>query len=225
MLLQSATTWSFFVRPTRRIHLDTALALVDQVHLSLGRYSDSDSRSGWISGLDGQEGALHPTRGGLRIGKKMMERKADELFDEHLEWERDGQYFHYLTKWMHALDRVARVTEEPRYNRWALELAKKAHAGFTYTAPDGKKRMYWKMSIDLSYPLVASMGRHDPLDGLITCMQLQTTALRRLPKHRRISISMRRSRISGLCVKGHDGPPMMPWGSVAFSLTHLDWCN
>jgi hypothetical protein len=36
--------------------------------------------------------------------------------------------------------------------------------------------MYWKMSIDLSHPLVASMGQHDPLDGLITYLQLQSTA-------------------------------------------------
>ncbi len=31
------------------------------------------------------------------------------------------------------------------------------------------------MSIDLSYPLVASMGLHDPLDGLVTYSQLQAT--------------------------------------------------
>lgn len=36
--------------------------------------------------------------------------------------------------------------------------------------------MYWKMSIDLSSPLVPSMGQHDPLDGLITYLQLQATA-------------------------------------------------
>ncbi len=29
--------------------------------------------------------------------------------------------------------------------------------------------MYWKLSIDLSRPLVASMGQHDPLDGFVTC--------------------------------------------------------
>jgi hypothetical protein len=34
--------------------------------------------------------------------------------------------------------------------------------------------MVWKMSTDLSWPLVPSMGHHDPLDGLITCAQLQT---------------------------------------------------
>ena len=40
----------------------------------------------------------------------------------------------------------------------------------------GGRRLVWKMSIDLSRPLVPSMGQHDPLDGLITCAQLQTTA-------------------------------------------------
>jgi hypothetical protein len=38
--------------------------------------------------------------------------------------------------------------------------------------------MFWKMSIDLSRPLVSSMGLHDPLDGLITCAELSTTAAR-----------------------------------------------
>lgn len=33
--------------------------------------------------------------------------------------------------------------------------------------------MVWKMSIDLSYPLVPSMGQHDPLDGLVTYEELQ----------------------------------------------------
>jgi hypothetical protein len=33
--------------------------------------------------------------------------------------------------------------------------------------------MAWKMSIDLSRPLVPSMGHHDPLDGLISCQQIQ----------------------------------------------------
>jgi hypothetical protein len=36
--------------------------------------------------------------------------------------------------------------------------------------------MYWKMSIDLSRPQVNSMGQHDPLDGLITYLQLEATA-------------------------------------------------
>jgi len=156
-----------------------AKRLVSQVHGVLGRHRVDDLRRGWISGLDEQEGEQHPTRGGLRIGKELEERGPDEPYDEHLEWERDGQYFHYLSKWMHALDCLARATKDSLYSRWALELAKSAHARFTYTPwGGGPKRMYWKMSIDLSYPLVASMGQHDPLDGLITYQQLQATALK-----------------------------------------------
>jgi hypothetical protein len=156
---------------------DLALRLVDQVHNLLGRHREDDPRSGWISGLDEEEGRRHPTKGGLRIGKKMNERKPAEPVEEDLEWDRDGQYYHYLTKWMHGLNCVSRVTGDLTYNRWAMELAKTAHAGFTYVPVlGGQKRMYWKMSIDLSRPLVPSMGQHDPLDGFITYTQLQATA-------------------------------------------------
>ena len=155
-------------------YLDTALRLVEQVHSALGKYSDADPRSGWISGLDENAGSRHPTRGGLRIGKKLAEREPDEPLDQRLEWDRDGQYFHYLTKWMHALSRVSGITGDERYHRWALELAKASHAGFTYTPVEGgRKRMYRKMSVDLSRPLVTSMGHHDPLDALITYTQLR----------------------------------------------------
>lgn len=156
---------------------DLALSLVDQVHRILGRHRQDDSRTGWISGLGEEEGKRHPTLGGLRIGKAMKERKPGEPYDERLEWDRDGQYYHYLTKWMHALDQVSRTTDDPRYSEWAIELAKAAHAHFTYVSGSGrKKQMYWKMSIDLSYPLVTSMGHHDPLDGFITYTQIQSTA-------------------------------------------------
>jgi hypothetical protein len=154
-----------------------SLRLVDQVHNTLGRHRGDDRRTGWISGLGEEEGKRHPTAGGLRIGKGMMERNPEEPYDEDLEWDRDGQYYHYLTKWMHALNRVTKVTGNPAYNRWALEMARTIHAGFTYpSSSDGQKRMYWKMSIDLSRPLVPSMGQHDPLDGFITYRQVQATA-------------------------------------------------
>jgi hypothetical protein len=160
-------------------YLEQATKLIGQVHRVLGRHREDDTRTGWISGFDEYEGERHPTRGGLRIGKVLNERRADEPLDEDLEWERDGQYFHYLTKWMHALDCVARVTGNADYARWALELAQTVHAAFTYTQPlSNRNRMVWKMSIDLSYPLVSSMGQHDPLDGLITFEQLQATARR-----------------------------------------------
>jgi len=153
-----------------------AQRLVDQVHHVLGRHRGDDARQGWISGLDEEVGEAHPTRGGLRIGKRLPERRADEPFDERLEWERDGQYFHYLTKWMHALAQTARWTKKASFHVWACELAETAHRAFTHspagTSGSRRTRMHWKMSIDLSRPLVASMGQHDPLDGYVTCMEV-----------------------------------------------------
>ncbi|MEA3411947.1 MAG: hypothetical protein U9R74_10460 [Pseudomonadota bacterium] len=158
-------------------YTELALALVDQVHHTLGRHRDDDSRSGWISGLDEREGEAHPTRGGLRIGKQLPERNQGGAIDERLEWERDGQYFHYLTRWMHALDQASRSTGDSRYNAWARELAATAHDAFTYPPPVGlTPRMFWKMSIDLRRPLVTSMGQLDPLDGYVTSLQLRATA-------------------------------------------------
>ncbi len=159
-------------------YLALARRLVDQVHHVLGRHRPDDPRSGWISGLSETEGERHPTIGGLRIGKKLPERRPQEPVDQRSEWDRDGQYYHYLTKWMHALDQFSRVTGEPVGNQWAREMALAVHDRFTYTPPGGgPKQMYWKMSIDLSRPLVSHMGHHDPLDGLITYQQLRATSI------------------------------------------------
>jgi hypothetical protein len=177
-----------------------ALRLVDQVHHILGRHREDDPRTGWISGLDDQEGKMHPTKGGLRIGKEMNERRPGDPFDERLEWDRDGQYYHYLTKWMHALNCVSRVTGDATYNRWAIQLAKIAHARFTYApSSGGQKRMYWKMSIDLSYPLVPSMGHHDPLDGFITYCQLQAAAARDSEKSAWLDLSTEIAEMADIC--------------------------
>jgi hypothetical protein len=98
----------------------------------LGRHRDDDRRTGWISGLADGLGELHPTCGGLRMGKPLPERRPDQPVDDSLEWDRDGQYFHYLTKWMHALDQVTRATGQPMFSEWARELAHSAHRAFTY---------------------------------------------------------------------------------------------
>ncbi len=157
--------------------MELATALANQVHAILGRHRADDPRSGWISGLTEEEGGRHPTAGGLRIGKKLPERGPAEPVDEELEWDRDGQYFHYLTQWMHALAALTRASGDPDWNRMAMELAVTACARFVHVSPvDGRKRMYWKMSVDLSRPLVVAMGQHDPLDGLITLHELQMTA-------------------------------------------------
>jgi hypothetical protein len=186
---------------------DQALRLVDEVHHVLGRHRKGDERQGWISGLDIKGGEDHPTAGGLRIGKKLGERGPDEPLDENREWDRDGQYFHYLTKWMHALNLVTRATGEFTYNRWAVELAKAAHRGFVYTVPGTQTRqMFWKMSTDLSYPLVASMGHHDPLDGLITFIQLEATGMADPDSREHLSLAAEIDDLAGIC-EGKD------WGT------------
>lgn len=166
-----------YLRTEEEVYLDLTTRLIDQVHHVLGRHREDDLRNGWISGLDDDEGRNHPTAGGLRIGKRLNERRVGEPASDQLEWEQDGQYFHYLTKWMHSLNRASRIASDPKYTAWAVELAKKAHSAFCYVpAGGGRKRMYWKMSIDLTRPLVMSMGQHDPLDGFVTYHELQVTA-------------------------------------------------
>jgi hypothetical protein len=155
-------------------HLERALRLVDQVHRILGRHRGDDARRGWISGLGDAEAARHPTRGGLRIGKPLPERLPSEPFDPDLEWERDGQYLHYLTQWMHALHRACAETGEQRYDAWAVELALAATAAFARTeAHAGGRRLVWKMSIDLRRVLVPATGQHDALDVLVSCLELE----------------------------------------------------
>jgi hypothetical protein len=151
-----------------------ATELIDQVHGVLGRYRDDDVRRGWISGLDDERGGHQPTLGGLRIGKHLRERGADEAIDERLEWDRDGQYFHYLTKWVHALCLAAFITSNQEYVRWADELAETAFTAFGRRSGSGEiTGVCWKMSTDLSRPLVPAMGLHDALDGFITFREVQ----------------------------------------------------
>src|SRR5262245_4880122 len=131
-------------------YTELALELVQRVHHVLGRHRNDDRRTGWISGLSDDLGEAHPTRGGLRIGKPLPERVPDRRADDRLEWDRDGQYFHYLTKWMHALDQVTRMTGQTIFSTWARELMYTAHRTFTYRSRGGGRRMFWKLSIDLS---------------------------------------------------------------------------
>jgi len=166
-------TWvGLHERTGERRFLDLARRLVDQVHAVLGVQGSED----------------HPTARGLRIGKPLPERQPHEPYDAELEWERDGQYYHYLTKWMHALERMASGSGDERYRRWAAELAQAAHRAFAYPA-GAPQRMYWKMSVDLSRPLVPSMGAHDPLDGLVEAASLglerETRELARICEGRR----------------------------------------
>jgi hypothetical protein len=158
-------------------YLDLALRLVDQVHHVLGRHRPDDTRQGWIGGRSEDEGERHPTRGGLRIGKPLPERAPRDPVDTRLEWDRDGQYFHYLTQWIHALHRVHRETGQPIFHMWAVELAQAAHAAFVRRdVRTHVPQMVWKMSIDLDRVLVPSTGQHDPLDAWIAYLELGPAA-------------------------------------------------
>ena len=170
---------SLYRRTTTDEYRQLAQMLIDQVHNTLGKHRDDDPRRGWISGLSEKDGERHPTAGGLRIGKKLPERRPGDAFDERLEWDRDGQYFHYLTKWMHALCRAAILCDDPRYGRWAMQLARAAHAGFAAeSSHDRQKRFIWKMSIDLTMPLVPASSPHDSLDGYLTYNEIAHCASR-----------------------------------------------
>ncbi|KAI0718787.1 hypothetical protein C8T65DRAFT_570247 [Cerioporus squamosus] len=138
-----------------------AARLVETVHNTLGRTRDLTQR------LPGASDA-HPLAGGLRIGKE------DEEDDPG--GDGDGQYHHYLTLWMFALNRMARATGERRYNDLAVELAKAIHPRFVRDRDSARPRMYWKMSIDLRRPLVLSEGNLDPIDGYVVFSLLQESS-------------------------------------------------
>eukprot|EP00611_Tribonema_gayanum_P007688 TRINITY_DN1711_c0_g1_i1.p1 TRINITY_DN1711_c0_g1~~TRINITY_DN1711_c0_g1_i1.p1 ORF type:complete len:396 (-),score=90.35 TRINITY_DN1711_c0_g1_i1:907-2094(-) len=129
--------------------LDQADALIHDVHEVLGRERHLPYKRLGDASDD------HPLVGGLRIGKEDDEGAPDG----------DGQYFHYLTKWMFALMRMSEARGDDKYLKWAVEMAQAVHPRFVNMHLG---RMHWKMSIDLERPLVPSEGHLDPLDGLVT---------------------------------------------------------
>jgi hypothetical protein len=146
-----------------------ALQLIRDVHEVLGQYAPEDTRGGWLSGMEEKEATQHPTIAGLRIGKSLPERLSEEPYDQQREWDRDGQYYHYHTRWITALLQAGRYFEEEKFFTWAAELSL-AGAPFI-EEKGGRLKMYWKMSVDLSRPLVPVMGAHDPLEGLLCALQ------------------------------------------------------
>ncbi|KAF7588457.1 hypothetical protein BBP40_005683 [Aspergillus hancockii] len=140
-------------------YLILARRLAQTVHDVLGRTRDSRSR---LPGATDE----NPLGGGLRIGKT-HEHGSDG----------DGQYHHYLTIWMFALNRLSLATSDPTYNRQAVALAKAIHPHFFIGRRSARPRMVWKMSMDLSVALVGSEGNLDPIDGYVVFRLLQATAM------------------------------------------------
>ena len=140
-------------------YLLLARRLIETVHDVLGRTRDG------MSQLPGATEA-NPLGGGLRIGK------TDEYGPDC-----DGQYHHYLTIWMFALNRMAKASGDISYNRQAVELARAIHPHFFVDRSAKRPRMIWKMSMDLSKALVSSEGNLDPIDGYVVVRLLQASAI------------------------------------------------
>ncbi|KAK6949952.1 hypothetical protein Daesc_008275 [Daldinia eschscholtzii] len=141
----------------QKLYLELAKRLADAVHSVLGRTRDGTSR---LPGATDEE----PLKGGLRIGK--LEAGGPDG---------DGQYHHYLTLWMFALNRLALATKEVRWNDLAVQLAKAIHPHFM-TKRGGQESMVWKISTDMRHALVNSKGNLDDVDGLVVYQLLQETA-------------------------------------------------
>ncbi|KAI1784534.1 hypothetical protein LXA43DRAFT_1122544 [Ganoderma leucocontextum] len=142
----------------RLTYTTLAARLIAAVHDTLGRTRDGQRR------LPGASDA-HPLAGGLRIGKE-----ADE---DDPGGDGDGQYHHYLTLWMFALNRTARASGERGYNDLAVELARAVHPAFVRDRDAPRPRMCWKTSVDLSRAVVSSEGNLDPIDGYVVFSLLQ----------------------------------------------------
>ena len=138
-------------------YLTLAKRLVQTVHDVLGRTRD---------GLHRLPGATdsNPVGGGLRIGK------TDATGPDG-----DGQYHHYLTIWMFALNRLSIASKDPIYNDLAVALARAIHPRFIRNRETDRPRLVWKMRMDLSAPLVPSEGNLDPVDGFVVFRLLQST--------------------------------------------------
>eukprot|EP00923_Selenidium_pygospionis_P013090 GHVN01022611.1.p1 GENE.GHVN01022611.1~~GHVN01022611.1.p1 ORF type:complete len:463 (+),score=79.89 GHVN01022611.1:151-1389(+) len=126
--------------------------------------NDSDNRSGPL------------TNGGMRIGKAYSEDLKVDPHDDPFSYDRDGQYFHYLTKWLNALCLFADETNDASLAELAVRTANQILPSFHHVTRDGSNMLYWKMSIDLTHPTVRSMGAHDAVDGLIAYLQVKATA-------------------------------------------------
>ncbi|KAF5718132.1 hypothetical protein FMUND_5424 [Fusarium mundagurra] len=139
-------------------YLALAKRLVQTVHDVLGR------TRGGVSRLPGATDA-EPLKGGLRIGK---ERATGS--------DGDGQYHHYLTLWMFALNRLSWAIHDPSFNDLAIQLAKAIHPKSCFQSPSGLK-MIWKILMDMDKVLVLTEGHLDAATGFVVFGMLQETAV------------------------------------------------
>ncbi|CAJ1954722.1 unnamed protein product [Cylindrotheca closterium] len=161
-------------KATAAVYQEHARNLMDAVHETLAKHrlghKEPHKAATWLPNASNE----HPTAGGLRIGKPEDERPLNIPYNSETEWDKDGQYFHYLTKWATALDMVTRGCGDTIYTKWAMELLRVAASKFV-THQYGRPQMYWKLSIDMSRPQVSSQGARDALEGYILANRLIAT--------------------------------------------------
>lgn len=136
-------------------YITRAIRLAETVHNVLGKTRDGKE---WLPGAS----FTNPVGGGLRIGKQ------DATGSDG-----DGQYHHYLTLWMFALNRLSKATDDKKYNDMAISLAKAIHPYFFVNREGPNPRMVWKISMDRRQPLVRWQGNLDPIDGFLVFRKLQ----------------------------------------------------
>ncbi|PWY95788.1 hypothetical protein BO94DRAFT_600495, partial [Aspergillus sclerotioniger CBS 115572] len=134
--------------PTPTHYLTLATRLIHTVHNTLGR-----TRTTPPTHLPNAS-PTHPLNGGLRIGKPSPTGPDS-----------DGQYHHYLTLWMFALNRTSIASGDAQYNNMAIDLGRAIHPKFFVGTK--KDRMVWKLDTTLQKVLVGSEGNLDPLDGWV----------------------------------------------------------
>ncbi|KAF2973569.1 hypothetical protein GQX73_g66 [Xylaria multiplex] len=141
-------------------YLHLARQLANTVHEVLGREREPSGAAARLQGATDDA----PLRGGLRIGK--LDASGPDG---------DGMYHHYLTLWMYALDVLARVAEEARWNALAVQLAQAIHPRFMVER-HGRESMVWKISTDMRHVLVGSKGHLDDVTGFVVYRMLRDTA-------------------------------------------------
>jgi len=77
---------------------------------------------------------------------------------------------------MFALNRLSLATQDPTHHQRAISLAKASHPNFFINRQSANRKMVWKLSMDMSKPLVWSQGNLDPLDGFKVFRQLQAAS-------------------------------------------------
>ena len=129
------------------------LVLLVSLHRQSGRQRYLDEAE-WLVGE--VERVLGRARG-IRIGEAL---------------DRDGQYFHYLAKWLFALGRLGQLKGE--YRDRAISLAHDIHRAFVIPGTG----VMWKMKEDLSGPYPGfGLGALDAFDGYVVYRLLDEQAL------------------------------------------------